>query len=188
MKEGAAAGGSRQTLTDEEIGRIVQSVSGAVQGAATQREGIRFQDESAQDFEVLGFGVVNSEGRDKPDHLLYTGEKVVAVGSAKSLSIKESWTLNPERAGTAEVEVARKKSLPLVVHLLNKETGRKWMQVIEPEEVHEDFTRTAPPWLWKPKLTADEERAMETSHREAGKRLIQLRDSGGRSRGKGSYK
>jgi hypothetical protein len=161
-------------LTDEEIHRIADRVSEVIQGATAQREGISFQLESAQDLEVLGFKVVNSEGRDKPDHLLYSGDKLVAMGSAKSLSIKDSWTLNTERAGKIEIEVARGRNLPLVVNIRNKENGREWACVIEPKDVQTDFTITAPSWLWKPKLTAAEEREMEASHREAGERLRQL--------------
>jgi hypothetical protein len=169
-------------ISEEEINRIVERFGEVVHGATDQREGIRFQDESAQDFEVLGFGVVNSEGRDKPDHLLYVGTKAVAVGSAKTLLIRGSWPLNPERVGKAEVDDARKRNLPLVVHLMNKENWRKWIVLIEPEEVKKNFKITAPSWLWKPELNADEEREMEANHREAGEHLRQLRDLGARTR------
>jgi hypothetical protein len=177
-----------KALTDEEVGKIADRVGEVVRGTTAQREGIDFQLESAQDFELLGFRVVNSEGRDKPDHLLYAGDKLVAVGSPKSLSIKESWTLNTDRAGKIETEVARERNLPLVVNIRNKENGRKWVCVIEPKDVQTDFTKTAPSWLWKPKLTAAEEREMEASHHETAERLRQLLGTDARTPRRHPYK
>lgn len=173
----------RLAISDEQIQDLVAKLAGIFQGTIAQREGIDFQNESALEFTLLGFRVVNFEGRDKPDHLLYAGDKLVAIASPKNLSIKESWTLTPERAGKIETEVAREKNLPLVVNIRNKENGRRWICVIEPKDVRTDFTVTAPPWIWKTELTAADEREMELSHHHAADRLRRLLTNGVRSKG-----
>jgi hypothetical protein len=163
----------KRGLDDDEISRIAEHLGASIKGSTLQREGLNFQQVSAQILEVLGFEVRNSIGRDQPDHLLYAGGKLVAVGSAKSYTIKTSWTMNEERAGEREVSVARKKGLPLFINILNKSNGRIWLSVIDPREL-ENLTVTAPSWLWKEQLSAGDETEMKKNHLEAGKQLARI--------------
>lgn len=161
--------GALEDLKGELIQRLVSA-----QGAQVQREGMEFQQESAQDFELLGFAVKNAKGREEPDHLLHANGRLVAVASAKSYTIKESWALNPPRAGEVEIEFARKHGVPLVCHILNKHTGREWVRVIPPEGLGEHFSITAPKWLWKPELAPEEEAERRRDLWEATGDLLRL--------------
>ncbi len=169
-------------LDDDEINRIAVQLGAVIKGSAFQKEGLDFQQVSAHHLETFGFEVKNSVGRDQPDHLLYVGRKLIAVGSAKCCTIKTSWTLNEERAGRREVSVAKEKDLPLYISIYNKTTNRIWSFVIEPRSL-ENLTLTAPSWLWKKELSTIDKTEMERNHQETGRQLSKiLKAARGRTR------
>jgi len=172
----------KRDLDDDEIGKIAERLGAVIKGSVSQKEGLDYQQASAYHLESLSFGVKNSAGREQPDHLLYVGRKLVAVGSAKCCTIKTSWTLNEERAGRREVSVAKEKGLPLYISIYNKTTNRIWSLVIEPRSL-ENLTLTAPSWLWKKELSAIDQAEMEKNHQETGRQLLKILEAArGRTR------
>ena len=167
-------------LTDEqaeELARkIFEKIGPGIKGMESQAEGISFQDAVAAFIELMGFRVESFKGKEKPDHFLYAKNELIAIGSSKAYTITTSWTFHCQRIGEVELRAAKEGGLPLVLNVLNKATGRIWTKIIEPAEVGkvEEFSLTAPRWLWKPELTDKDARDMAESRRVAGERLREM--------------
>ena len=157
--------------------KILEKIGPGIRGLESQAEGISFQDIFGACLELMGFEVENFRGKERPDHLLYTRNELIAVGSSKAYTITTSWTFTSQRVGEVELHEAKNQNLPLVLAVLNKATGRLWIRIIEPADLKgeiKDFSLTAPKWLWKPELTEKERQDMAESRRLAGKRLREM--------------
>ena len=97
----------------------------------------------------------NSIKEGTPDYIFYTPgspemRKVKAVGAFKALTLKEDGTKQrhiPRRKVLAELRLAMKYAVPLILFVMNFTNGRIWAKVIPVNEL-KDFTgQTTPPLL-----------------------------------------
>ena len=127
-----------------------------VQGMANRERGNKAQLKFAE--EVLrGAGKLydNSIKEGTPDYIFYAPgspetRKAKAVGAFKALTLKEDGTRQrhiPRRKVLAELRMATKYAVPMILFVMNFTNGRIWAKVIPVNELKDFRGQTTPPML-----------------------------------------
>ena len=97
----------------------------------------------------------NSIKEGTPDYVFYAPgspetRKAKAVGAFKALTLKEDGTRQrhiPRRKVLAELRMATKYAVPMILFVMNFTNGRIWAKVIPVNELKEFTGQTTPPML-----------------------------------------
>ncbi|MCS7097346.1 MAG: hypothetical protein NZ926_02680 [Candidatus Methanomethylicia archaeon] len=145
----------------EEYARILEEHEQAVEkeerkvklttanGIASRRLGNKVQHETAEILRNIGFGVEEYYGIGQPDYILLWHGKRVAVGAHKAYTLTKDGTRQrtiKRKDIDAEVSIASKLKLPLVIFITNLRNGRRWAE-IEPYEHLKEFKKFTTPLI-----------------------------------------
>ncbi|MGI0086720.1 MAG: hypothetical protein ACREBI_02005 [Nitrosotalea sp.] len=133
----ALSGTKDKEKEDDDI--LTETKLTTLDGRASRTTGIEMQHEMAGYLEGRGFEVTESNGPGQADYIIRYDSDIVAVGSNKAYTLVDEPKRMQRRISSKDVEpelvLARKLQVPMILFVTNIRNGRKWAQIVKPDEL-----------------------------------------------------